>query len=97
MKMGAPFKLRPVIIWAKISPKCLVSNFKMKRRKRSLYGKPVGVSPPDRSASWLCNMAMTKVSFSPQEPLKFKPLSSQFHSRANKSWSIKLAKNLRQP
>ncbi len=33
----------------------------------------------------------------PQELLKFKPLSSQSHSKENKSWSINLAKNLRQP
>lgn len=93
MKMVVLFKPLPATTWVKTLLKCSVSNLKTKRNKKVLFGKPVGVLQPDQLVSWSCNTVMTKVSSYHQESLKFKQSLFQFHSKENKKWSTKLAKN----
>lgn len=68
-KMEEPSRLPLLTTWAKILPRCSRSCSKMRRKKRSSSGKPVGALQLDQLVSWSCTTEMTRVlSFLPESP-----------------------------
>lgn len=96
MKMVVLFKLLLATIWVKTLLKCLVLSLKIKRKRKNLFGKPVGVLLLDQSVLWLCSMVMIKVLYFHQELLRSKLLLFQFHLKVNRHLLMRLVKSWKQ-